>query len=246
MILDANINQKLLEIQIEWNDKIVEPFIEANPEQKNELSLPFYFGVPDKYRVADKKVMIVGQEAYNWWKYLEEADKDYLQQWAVGYLEKQLWQTGEYRFNNSAFWMFFRQLNQSGFTPCWNNIDKLHRYVDQKTKPLTAEQDRVFCAQYGSNNKSLLQREIELVNPDAIIFIIGPNYQCSLEHSFGLQTTSNQLSQLRPTLTCPCPDIASIIRMDVPVIWTYHPTYMNRKGMLKDCVNTIGNLILNR
>lgn len=31
MILDANINQKLLEIQIEWNDKIVEPFIEANP-----------------------------------------------------------------------------------------------------------------------------------------------------------------------------------------------------------------------
>lgn len=121
-------------------------FVEANPGQENELSLPFYLGVSDKYRTADKKVMIVGQEANNWWKYSEKADKEYLQQWSVGYLEKQLWQTGEHRFNHSAFWMFFRELNQSGFTPCWNNIDKLHRYVDGNTKPLTAEQDRVFCA----------------------------------------------------------------------------------------------------
>lgn len=245
MILDTNINGKLLEIQAEWNNKIVEPFVEAYPEQKSELSLPFYFGVSDKYRIAEKKVMVVGQEANNWWKYSDEAASDYLQQWSIGYLENQLWQTGGYRFNNSAFWMFFRQLNQDGFTPCWNNIDKLHRYINGKTKPLTAEQDQAFCAQYGPDNKSLLQREIELVNPNAIIFIIGPNYQCSLEHSFGLQTASNQLSQLKPTLASPCQDITSTIKIDVPTIWTYHPTYMNRKGMLNSCAEAIGNFIRN-
>lgn len=245
MILDDNTNHKLLEIQTEWNNQIVEPFVKANPEQKSELSLPFYLGVSDRYRTADKKVMIVGQEACDWWKYSEKADKDYLQQWAVGYLENQLWKTGGYRYNHSAFWMFFRQLNQAGFTPCWNNIDKLHRYIDGKTEPLTAELDKAFCAQYGTDNKSLLQREIELVNPDAIIFIIGPNYQRSLGHSFGLHDDSNQLSQLRPTLTFPCQDITSIIKMDVPSIWTYHPTYMNRKGMLNNCAKIIGDFILN-
>ena len=235
MILDVNTNQKLLEIQAEWERQIVEPFVDANPERKNGLSRPFYFAVSDKYCVADKKIMIVGQETHNWWKYSEEADKKCLQQWSIGYLEHQLWRTGGYRFNKSAFWMFFRQLQKDGFTPCWNNIDKLHRYINGQTKPLTAEQDKIFSSQYGMDSKSLLQREIELVKPDVIIFIIGPNYQCSLEHSFGLEIASKPLSQLRPTLEHPCQEITSAIKMDIPAIWTYHPTYMNRKGMLNNC-----------
>ena len=229
------INKELLEIQLKWKNEVVKCFLENHKEQQSELSHPFYFRVSDKYTSFEKKIMIVGQETKNWGKYSEEVEEDYLQNCSVEYLDSQLEKKNNYKYNRSPFWGFFRKLDACGYTPCWNNIDKLHRYKNGKTEPLTEEQKEAFCAQYGEDKKSLLQREIDIVEPGAIVFVIGPKYQCSLEYSFGLHSVSNELFELKPTPSCPCQDISHVINIGIPVIWSYHPNFLRfRKEKTRD------------
>jgi len=234
------INIELLALQKDWLSKVVEPFITKGYDE--QFSRPFHFGVSEQLDREKKLVMIVGQEADCFWRY-EDNDKtpDYIQQWCIGYFDKQIFKTPfpEYdQFNHSAFWRFFRMLHQEGFELCWNNVDKLHRYQDKgatnATETLTAEYEKQLSIQYGEDSKSLLQREIELVQPDAIVFLTGPNYRVTMGTAFGLSDT--MLDLFAPTKSNVCSEISKILNLDIPVFWTYHPGYLSKNSGFMDQV----------
>lgn len=240
-------NKKLCEIQNEWLSEVVDPVVVSR--RNEQFSRPFHLGLSSGIDPNKKMIMIIGQEAKDFWKYEDaKATSEYIQQWCISYFEKQIQENASQ--NNSPFWRFFCALEKEGFELCWNNIDKLHRYktVEKKgepkdvTYPLTLRQERIFSAQYGADSKSLLQREIELVKPGAIAFVTGPHYRVSMCTAFGLP--ENALDQCMPNKTNYLINIGQELGLDIPVFWTYHPAYLNRNhGFTEAVISDISNFM---
>ena len=221
-----SINNKLLEIQNEWLLEVVNPFVVSR--RNEQFSRPFHLGISSGIDPNKKLIMVIGQEAKDFGKYEDVDTPKDIQKECTSYFDEQI-QENTSR-NNSPFWRFFCALKKKEFELCWNNIDKLHRYktVEKKevTYPLTIGQERILSAQYGADSKSLLQRELEVVRPDAIAFVTGPHYRVSMCTAFGLP--ENALDQCMPNKTNYLINIGQELGLDIPVFWTYHPAYLNR------------------
>lgn len=206
------------------------------------LSCPFYMGVTEDYalRTKSSRVMIIGQEArhYGTWKD-NRSDSNYTptesQEWAIDYLLYQIKTPNtashfEINNNKSRFWQAFRKLNRNDINVCWNNMDKVYysRGNSDYKGTLTYEGEEYLSAPFGVGDykKSLLQREIEIVEPDALLFITGPTYYVSMAAAFGLppQQLYGRLNTSNKIV-----DITSDLNIDIPAYWTYHPAnrYVN-------------------
>ena len=232
-----NINKTLLSLQEEWIQLVADPFISKGFEE--QFSKPFHLGLSDRLNKNKKLVMLIGQEASDFWTYENnEIVSSNVQQWCIDYYNKQLFHTvNSERYNRSPFWAFFRSLYKQGIDVCWNNLDKLHRYESKTSKdgaiklhtiPLSLEHQLELSRQYGSDRKSLLQREIKAVSPHAIVFLTGPYYSASMCSAFGL--SSHALDLHTPTKKCFVTQIEQIIDLNIPVFWTYHPNYLCRNS----------------
>ena len=232
-------NQELYNAQLIWNEYVVEPFFNNNTS--TPLSRPYYMGVSKEYIKSNQRRMIVGQETKNCGLYTDDWPMEAIREWGIEYLRKQLYGVEPVKnkcsYNHSAFWKLFRAIEQSGFAPCWNNIDKIQQTINGKTVPLTTTFESHFCQQYGEYKKSLIQNEIDICKPNKILFITGPNYTHSMATSFGIN--ESLLSEKRPDLSTPISDITETLNLGVQCIWTYHPTFLNRKHILNDVVKNI-------
>jgi len=264
--MDKNINEQLLDAQKDWVELIFKPFVQKytnhgvckDTKRADEvISCPFYFGLTDEYILTDKKrIMIVGQEARgfgNW-----ERDKntrsyqaEYSQAWAKEYLQKQIGNnfTSKFgiKYNHSNFWQLFRVLSKD-FAVCWNNIDKVYYGKDGSYKgTLTTSAEKFLSARYPSYNeieeKSLLQREIQIAKPNMVLFLTGPTYHVSMETAFDLN--ENSLIDYRPKKSRMLSNISDIIKIStedakfIPVLWSYHPNFICRNKTIEDFVNDI-------
>ncbi|MDE5561949.1 MAG: hypothetical protein K2J01_00090 [Clostridiales bacterium] len=199
------------------------------------LSCPFYMGVTEDYAQAkSRRVMVIGQEARRYGIWRDDCNKygykpRESQEWAIDYLLYQLKTPNkcsrfEIDYNNSRFWDVFRKLKANDFSVCWNNIDNVYYSNGNKDYKgtLTYKGEEYLSAPYGEgeDKKSLLQREIEITNPDALLFVIGPSYYVSMAVAFGLslQKLNGRLNKNSKIV-----DITSDICMDIPAYWTYHP-----------------------
>lgn len=237
-----NTNSKLLELQEQWNQNVLFPYVENL--DNNILSRPFYFGVSEEYLESKHKIMIVGQETRDYGHYNHDWPMPAIQKWGVDYLRRQLWKSGTeefikgHKYNRSGFWTLFRSFLKRGYVPCWNNIDKIQQAKGMaSTIRLSNEHKRIFCRQYGEDNKSLLQREIELVKPDVVLFITGPNYHVSMTESLGL--VEGALEELKPNRTKVCREITKEAGLGMPAFWAYHPSYLNRIHKISVCVQFV-------
>lgn len=236
-----DLNNQLLQMQNEWNKVVVEPFFEKN--NNYNLSRPYYMGLSSEYINSNKRIMIIGQETQGFGLYEDDWSMLSIHEWSIGYLRRQLWgiDKEKYSYNRSAFWKLFRSFEKYGYTPCWNNIDKIQRTINNKTVSLTYELEEHFCKQYGQDNKSLIQREIEICKPNVLLFITGPYYDFSMETSFGLE--KGTLQKYRPTKDNLFSDVTDVFNLGIKVIWTYHPTFLNRNHKIDNCINDIVNAI---
>lgn len=237
-------NGKLNSAQEIWNKIVLEPYFKDC--DNTTLSRPFYMGVSDEYIKSENRIMIIGQEAKGFGLYTDTAwPMDKARNWSIDYLNRQVYRNKSseynYTYNNSGFWRLFRFFKDSGISPCWNNIDKLHQTIGNKTVPLTLKMESYFCKQYGDSNKSLIQNEIEICKPNYILFITGPHYTNSMATSFGLD--ENELIEVRPNIENPITDVTEIFGLGIKVFWTYHPTFLNRKQKLDDVTNKILKLL---
>ena len=247
-----SINAELLKYQEAWENKLLKPHLPEDPSDqsdlfsRNKISRPFCFGVMEEFYSAEKKIMVVGQQTGGWQSYqtdLETWPLDRLQKWGIKYLEWNLGGdqdpiTGRCRpRNRSPFWNFFRRLNKAGWTPAWNNLDKIQSVKEIcRTDELREDQEKQLNKPITDNGKTLLQIEIELTKPDRIVFVVGPRYLISLSSSMGLNPET--LESYTPSLEQCCVEITDVVNLGIPVFWTYHPAYLNRhKGKIDYSVN---------
>lgn len=251
------INKSLLEKQRKWEEECYKPLKEVyenNEAKLGKISCAFSFGVSDHYVNANKKVMIIGQEANGHTFDYKKWGLNSWQTWAISYLERQVYKehTDDLGYNRSPFWRFFRKFEKSGYAPCWNNLDKVRRYicVDEKdwveSKLSYDEQnsDREKLNAKIFDGKSLLQKEIEIASPDIIVFIVGPNNP--YYHALGLaffdgDRVDSKLEEVYPKHSekdC-CQEFSKMLGLNVPTYWTYHPNFLSRNGLFNKVVGKI-------
>lgn len=245
------LNKELRQLQQQWYDKLPKEY-----KEYDDFSSPFCFGISNA-AWSDKLplIMYIGEEPKDWWFNDEnhhEQDIEYLQEYSIAYLEKQLYSTSDFwecqcvkdyphvfdKQNTSPFWTFIRDVYKENdtikYNICWNNLDKLHRIVESKTKPLTyemeAELHNILLFE-----KSLLLNEIELVKPDIIIFM-GKYYNKSMAGAMGNNYGVKDLDKYSPS-----PEtffVSEVKEIPTPLqkiikkmIWIYHPNYIQHQGI---------------
>lgn len=241
-------NTELLRWQMQWDKTCVNPYVTSNNPAL--FSKPFTYGVSKEYMTAAFKLMVIGQEAAGFSAYNEPTDWDIprTQQWVVDYTRRQLWgiRAGDAKkgkTNPSPFWDFLRKLNENGLTPSWNNIDKVYQKKSQnngeKVIRLTDAQRKKFNEAV-CDGRTLLQREIEISKPDAIIFVTGPYYRVSMETALGGVSLGDKV----PTPGRIWTDISSKAGLGIPCLWTYHPRYLRLRSFeLKKYAEEIAEII---
>lgn len=232
------INERLYNAFVEWEGNSSFESVARD----NDLSRPYVCGVSKHYENAEKRIMIIGQETLGFPLYSDGWKTQDIQQWGIKYLEKQLWNEGDCEYNRSAFWNMFRYVEQKlGFCPCWNNVDKAHRIIDGKTVPLTYEIEKRLNSTLLADGRTILLNEISIAKPDAILFITGPYYDESM--AAALQVEVKTLSERRPNVQALCVDITDIAGIGILVLWTYHPTFLNRNENKRQFFTSVKNEI---
>lgn len=227
-----------------WFEEIFKPYVDNNPNKN--ISYPFFLGVSEKYKQAKNRIMIVGQETRGWSVYKSDWTIVDSQKWTVDYLDYQLQYSNDLRLkqmfgrrNSSPFWGFFKQFRDADIVPCWNNVDKAQRWIGSKTKSLTEEIELEFNRVLPNSKNTLFQMEVQVVKPDVIVFITGPNYRVTMEAALNMERGA--LTSVNLSHQTTCVDITDIAKLDVPTFWTYHPRHINGEKEISrlDIVNAI-------
>lgn len=253
------INEKLIEVQQEWEKECYNPLKKEyeNDESRGKLSCAFSFGVSDHYFNSQNRVMVVGQEAKG---HTFDGDAWGLknwQKWAIAYLNFQVYgeESPNVRFseNNSPFWQFMRKLNQRGYDLCWNNLDKVRRYIRPDGKEWVEDylpyDKKENCERKALNEKifdgkSLLQKEIEFAEPKFVIFAVGPKnpyYHTLCNAFFDGKDAYERLLDAYPKFTenGGIVEISEKLGLKMPAYYIYHPNYFQLQGKLDTIVEKL-------
>lgn len=241
-----NKNKELLNAITEWECIVLSDYKSIC---KNPLSYTFYMGLSEEYlKNSDgkKRVMVVGREPLGY--RADETDEHCAEKntpinsqlWSIAYTVKQTYgeniplpncYKNELESNSSAFWHLFRWLNKVGFVPCWNNIDKVYF---EKTAKLSYEAEkelsRTYKTEHDRQEKSLLLREIEIAEPDLILFVTGKEYRVSMETALGFDL--NEVPTYEKNKSC----MVKLSRdvLGKPAYWINHPQGLFGKKFEKE------------
>lgn len=204
------LNQELISFyQSKWDE------LEKIQIMNQELSAPLFVSVPEKYPSLKTKLMVVGQQTWDWGiengrrKDLGSNPIKTLMEWAHGFPN---------HYKRSPFFQAASKLCRmlNGDDPeavfLWSNLVR----VDQHNKRPSTEIEEEMA------DLKLLEEEIKITNPDVIVFFTGPNYDDTLEKTFPDMVKTlkdNYLSILDHSLL---PKFS---------FRTYHPGYLRRKRM---------------
>lgn len=231
-----------------------------------EISCPFCMGLTKEYIENEdnkKKVMIVGQQplGFGCWDkqgkdFYEDVESEWshvnLQKWAIEYLDTQLKNDTKsgIKYNPSPFWRLFHALNDE-YALCWNDIDKVYygkKDNDYHEGTLTYAAEKELSAPFEYNEKklSLVQREIEIADPDVVVFVTGSSYALSMGTALGYEKTSqDDINGICPTKEKPVVKLKEIEgdnKKSIQVLWTYHPGYLAQKK--DDDNNSLFNIVV--
>lgn len=219
-----SIEMKLKEIYDKWD---LGNELDNNPE----YSSMFRMGFPDDFINRKKPlVMYVGQECL---RCNEEKTQEWVRKYQTVQMKKECIDGFCEKVNTSPFWNFYRKIADKGCNVLWNNLDKFHPRNSARVSGKDAER---INARYGEDDKSVFQREIELIKPDIVLLTIGPKWKYiqSFCSAFGISDLP-MMKKFKPTKSLPVSDITDILSIpDTKVFWTYHPAYLNRINKYSD------------
>lgn len=149
-----------------------------------KISNPLLIKVNEKeYYKAGVKIMIFGQETYGWWEGgFGDKSVDELMTQYDRYLHNNL--ENMRRKSTRKFWQGFTYFEENIhqlyniINPyfIWNNIVKVGKYNDQgMTDDIRKFENKYF---------STIKEEIEILKPDIVIFLTGPNRDSDILHNF--------------------------------------------------------------
>ena len=151
-------------------------------EELAVVSAPFLINIPESYFTAKKKILYIGKETNIWWgklkHYVQVTDsldilkKRYTAEFEGGEVKtsKDLTKTKIYKgknWNNSAFFSKFIFFEKSIQNSCvlWTNLLKMDSGAKGYAKN-SIHDDRIR-----ELSKEILKKEIEILKPDAIVFV---------------------------------------------------------------------------
>lgn len=237
-----DLNSKLLAIQQQWKETLYNNVLKNN---EGQISCPFSCGASDELLKSDKKVMIIGQNALGLGCQYVKYDLPQMQEWSISYLERQLKirDNGD-KWNRSPFWRFLRAFKSVGYFPCWNNLEKVVRYKVGETKEYPVDDnEREILNQKIADGKTLLQKEVELVRPDIVIFAVGPKepFYSAVKQVLGLDV--KHMGCQYPTKDKLCVDLTDIAKLGMPTFWTYHPQFLSHHKCMDIVINEIIHVV---
>ena len=247
------INDELKIFQEEWLKTIVNKWIKSGGARKNDtkkyfekcygnitfgFSEPFFTGVYDYTDKSLPMIMFVGQETNGWGcydRFINKSDvsdsQSFVWQLTKINMEKskdiELCSYGEknkYSYDSHAFWNFIRNIYEKiNVNVVWNELDKIH-YCCKDEKCVTLwKEDELELNKPLENGKSLLLNEIEIIKPDLVVFLTGPNYYKSMESALDLETIK------KPNKKWCCQEFGiPVDNYKAPCLWTYHPNALCR------------------
>ncbi|OHD57520.1 MAG: hypothetical protein A2014_04730 [Spirochaetes bacterium GWF1_49_6] len=182
----------------------------------------------DKYLSSKKKILFIGQETNGWNGFLRPTSAKIIDDIIDIYKGFEL--GARY---NSVFWQYVnyinKKINDSALNFMWTNVLKFGRSGIGRPDEQVQEEELL--------NFNILKDEIEILNPDVVLFFSGPNYD---------QDIINRIDGVEFN-TCSNRDTRVFTRLKHKVLpsktfRTYHPNYLRKSGN-EDILDEIINLI---
>ena len=204
-------------------------FIE-NIQSKVESAMPFLIVPTNDYCISEKRIMIVGQETDSWAKEVYDFPEEQTHSNVLKVYDRFV-NRGGY---NSPYWDFIRAIKEAAPSNTQfviNNIVKIGKKRD------------VGCDDYINNltieHMNLLPQELEILKPDMMLFLTGPNYDHRIEAALGKLKTERVLPNLSSRKFA---KLQFCDREMPPSYRVYHPTYLRRSknfDLYLDIINDI-------
>jgi len=185
------------------------------------LSQPILMKVPERYINSSTKIMIIGQQTFGWG--------------AGGICELlkcyENFNLGE-KYYSSPFWDIIRKIEiifqNQPYSCVWTNINKCD--YNNNRPPMEIE-NKI------STSFPVLKHEIEILNPDVIIFFTGPNFDRNILETFP-EVKFIDLFDFKKI------KLAKLENLILPenTFRTYHPKYLRIKkfeGIFLDFIKKI-------
>jgi hypothetical protein len=211
-------------------------FESLSPDLAERLSCPLLLAVGDAWAFSRRRILVVGQETLGWefeagqyypWPYPPLESCRHFQTYEHGVealvhayraFEFARHQPKHYR---SPFWRAFRYLKEAAADTdvLWTNLFKCSvddGSVVNNCDPEEIKQLLVF-------QRGVLAREIEILQPTAVLLFTGPRYDNSLSAEFPhLEFRLFGQHAVRQLAWVSAPDMCA------PALRTYHPAYLAR------------------
>lgn len=178
-------------------------------KERSEFSAPFILNIPDSYFKSEKKILYIGKETNIWWGKLQhyldiensiEILKDrYKAEFEGGDVQtsKDIAKVKSYKpkdwANNAFFSKFlFFENNIKNSSIIWINLLKMDSGVEGYAK------NSIHDERIKQFSKDILLKEIEILKPDAIIFVTATStnlkhYDNAIKNTFDNKYTNSQV-----------------------------------------------------
>ena len=189
-----------------------------------------------KYKSADLRIMIFGQETNSWEtqvsnvKIPTEESHRYIDQTVDAFMEAYIIHKSKPDLK-TPFWIAFKQLKKlTSEMKCeliWNNIYKIGNRAKNKNRP--HEQIRMMENEYFD----VIHEEISILKPDVLLFLTGPEYESRV-------TKKMKIADYHTISNIDKRKLARIsVSNGILAYRTYHPGYLNRTAFFKDYLKLI-------
>lgn len=211
-------NPRLKELYTSKWDKLTEHIqhINSTKEYSIKPSNPLLLNINEKeYEEADVRIMFFGQETNSWCGFFNPDFQYSIDNYRNFYL-------GGYAMNGYGghFWNGINRLKKlfqerhpdKKLALVWNNIIKIGNEARNANRP------PAYTYQVEREYFSVVREEIEILQPDVLVFFTGPNYDGVLTDNFGklLRTTVPGFKQ------------RALVQLNFSTnaFRTYHPRYL--------------------
>lgn len=218
-------NEKLQEIyKSKWDDlsSSLEEILSDNSKENKPTNPLLLYINEEIYRNADLRVMIFGQETNDWEGDFQNNINICLNTYDDFFNANDCYSYGGQFWNgfNRFLTLLKNRFPEKKVSSIWNNVIKIGNSGRDKNYPPE------YIYNIERQKFSVIEKEIEILKPNIILFLSGPNYDAELRNSL----TNVQFSQLNKNFTER--QLAKIKYQDYNNTFrTYHPNYLWRHGI---------------
>ena len=226
-----SINKKLNKLySSKWNDFLKMQKILTDDNILNYSSPLLMYCWEDEYKACNKKILFIGQETNSWFECGSNLTKDSLNDTISKYEEFCLAEG-----YNSPFWRFVkelnRQFNNSDYCFMWTNVNKFGQHgAEGRPDYRVLELETQYF--------NILKEELDILKPDAVVFLTGPNYDNDIINKLG-DTEFTECTEYTTR------EFAQVKNKNLPKksYRIYHPNYLSRSKLFDTYLSLLTNLI---